>query len=228
MTKEPVKKQRQRAPSQRSLETRKRILDAAEQVFADRGYEGASIRDIARAASQLGPPVQGALVNHHGGSKEELFVTVVSRRADELAQARFEALTHKKATAAPSLRDVLACFIQPFTDRFLQGGPEWAAYGRLIAYVSSDARWRHISETCFDPTAKIFIDEISRVLPDVCAQRISAHFVFMVSSMLSICTSRWRIDALSASENGLDLTEALLDFCEAGFKSSPAHFNISG
>ena len=81
MTGKVQENQRQRAPSKRSLATRERIFDAAEQLFAERGFEGATIRDIARLAG-----VQGALVNHHGGSKEVLFATIVARRADELLQ----------------------------------------------------------------------------------------------------------------------------------------------
>ena len=67
---------RKRAPSKRSLETRARILDAAERLFAQGGFDGASMRDIAMAAD-----VPVALVNFHGGAKEALFETVVARRA---------------------------------------------------------------------------------------------------------------------------------------------------
>ena len=69
-------KERKRAPSQRSVAARERILDAAEQVFSERGFEGASIRDIAERAQ-----VQKANVNFHGGPKEELFERIVARRA---------------------------------------------------------------------------------------------------------------------------------------------------
>ena len=61
----PQEKQRQRAPSKRALETRARIMDAAERVFAQSGFDAASIRDIAAEAE-----VQGPLVNHPGGSQE--------------------------------------------------------------------------------------------------------------------------------------------------------------
>jgi len=215
MAEKPEEKQRQRAPSQRSLETRKRIFDSAEQVFAERGYEGASIRDIARLAG-----VQGALVHHHGGGKEELFFAVIARRADELAQLRLDALDVMKARAEPTLREVLACFIVPFFDKVLHAGPGWSAYGRLIAHVSSDERWRHIAETCFDPTAKVFLDEIHKVLPQASGEKIGTHFVFMVSSMLSICTSRWRIEGLSTGHTDADLIETLLAFCQAGFETA--------
>jgi len=50
----PEQKQRQRAPSRRSLETRARILDAAERLFAERGFEGASVRDIAQMETITG------------------------------------------------------------------------------------------------------------------------------------------------------------------------------
>lgn len=205
-------KQRQRAPSKRSIATRERILDSAEQVFSDRGFDGASIRDIARLAG-----VQGALVNHHGGSKEALFTTVVARRAQELAELRIEGLKTLKQSGDVTLRGVLKCFIAPLLEKVFQSGPAWHAYGRLIAHVSADARWRPITDQYFDPTAGIFLDEISELLPDVPRRQISANFVFMVSAMLSICASQWRIDALSEDGPVEPLIEALLNFCEAGF-----------
>jgi len=52
--------------------TRQAVLDAARQLFAERGYDGASVRDIAGAAG-----VDPALVHHYFGSKQELFLTVL-------------------------------------------------------------------------------------------------------------------------------------------------------
>lgn len=215
MTEKVKENQRQRAPSKRSLATRERIFDAAEQVFSARGFEGASIRDIARMAG-----VQGALVNHHGGNKEFLFATIVARRADELSGLRLAALERAKANGPLSVRTTLSCFIDPFMDKVMNGGDAWSAYGRLIAHVSSDARWRHIAKSCFDPTVKVFLNELSSVLPQASRADLGAHFVFMVSSMLSLCTSRWRIDGLSGGDTDQNQITALLDFCEAGFKTS--------
>lgn len=215
MTGKVQENQRQRAPSKRSLATRERIFDAAELLFSERGFEGASIRDIARMAD-----VQGALVNHHGGSKEALFGTVVARRADELSRLRLDALDQMKASGTLTLREILTCFLRPFVDKTLNGGPAWSAYGRLIAHVSSDVRWQHIAQACFDPTAKIFLDEIAAVLPSAPREKISADFVFMVAAMLSLCTSRWRISGLSEGGTEEDLIGTLLGFCEAGFKTT--------
>jgi Transcriptional regulator len=207
--------QRQRAPSQRSLATRTRIFNAAETLFSERGFEGASIRDIAAAAG-----VQGALVNHHGGSKEALFATIVSRRAEELARLRLDALDVLLRQGTPSLRDILACFITPLLDKVTGGDPGWLAYGRLIALVSADDRWRELTEACFDPTVARFIGEIRNLRPDADPARIGACFVFMVSAMLSVCTSRWRIGALAGGTLEQNLVESLLDFCEAGFETA--------
>jgi AcrR family transcriptional regulator len=50
------------------------ILDAAEQLFYARGYDGVAMRDIARQAG-----VSHALVHQYAGSKSDLFRTVLSR-----------------------------------------------------------------------------------------------------------------------------------------------------
>jgi AcrR family transcriptional regulator len=54
-------------PAFEDLTARARIRDAALRLFAERGIDGATIRDIARAAG-----VSGGLVRHHFGSKEAL------------------------------------------------------------------------------------------------------------------------------------------------------------
>src|SRR5215218_8766140 len=52
--------------------TREAILDAARRAFAERGYQRATIRDVARLAG-----VDPALVHHYFGTKQELFVAAV-------------------------------------------------------------------------------------------------------------------------------------------------------
>ncbi len=52
--------------------TRQALLDAARQVFAHRGYDRASIREIAAAAE-----VDPALVHHYFGTKQQLFLSVM-------------------------------------------------------------------------------------------------------------------------------------------------------
>ncbi len=60
-------------------ERREEILGAALDVFAERGYHGSSIDDIARAAG-----VSKALIYEHFSSKEELHVKLLQENADEL------------------------------------------------------------------------------------------------------------------------------------------------
>lgn len=68
-----------RGPGRRpgSADTRGEILDAARTEFAERGYDGASVRGIARAAS-----VDPALVHHYFGSKEQVFVAAMALPVD--------------------------------------------------------------------------------------------------------------------------------------------------
>ncbi len=213
MTAKVTEIKRQRAPSKRSLQTRARILDAAEALFADRGFEGASIRDIAAKAG-----VQVGLVHHHGGGKEELFHKTVARRADELAQIRLDALNALKEAGQPTLRGVLDCFIRPYITLAETGGAGWMAYGRLVAHVSVDPRWHAIAAECFDPTARRFIAEIAALYPKVDAALLASGQVYSVSAVLAHLNSAWRVDALSQGGQ-LAGTDELIDFCAAGIEA---------
>ena len=67
--------------------TRQALLNAARAAFADKGYAGASVRDIARAA-QAHP----ALVTYHFGSKANLYKRVIEEAVDAIRDRVMEAL----------------------------------------------------------------------------------------------------------------------------------------
>src|SRR5499427_8524856 len=85
----------------RSSATQEKILDSAEELFMEHGFEATSLRAITAAAR-----VNLAAVNYHFGSKEELFQAVLSRRLDPMNQQRVELLDRLERDAAPN---ALAC-----------------------------------------------------------------------------------------------------------------------
>ena len=83
-----------------SVQTRARLLDAARQVFSQRGFQGATVREICRRAE-----ANGAAVNYHFGSKDGLL-------AEALNFAPLAALQKVNASESPKVR--LRLFIRDF------------------------------------------------------------------------------------------------------------------
>ena len=76
------------------LDTRQRILDAAELLFTEHGFDATTLRQITGAAA-----VNLAAVNYHFGSKEELIREVFRRRLIWLNQRRLQELDRLEAEA---------------------------------------------------------------------------------------------------------------------------------
>ena len=84
-------------------------MDVGEALFAEHGYNGASVRDItARAHINLGA------ITYHFGTKENLLKAILHRGASQLNDARmrrFSAL--ERLQQAPTVEDILSAFIEP-------------------------------------------------------------------------------------------------------------------
>ena len=88
------------------LDTKARLLDAAEALFARHGYDNTSLRQLTTRAG-----VNLAGVNYHFGSKEQLALAVLARRVGPVnaeRRRRLEALP-----ARPDLHAVLRAFVEP-------------------------------------------------------------------------------------------------------------------
>jgi AcrR family transcriptional regulator len=93
------------------IDTRDRILDAAEKLFAKQDYDGTSLREITEYAG-----ANLAAVNYHFGSKKELYSAVLGRRFRPINQWRLEKLAaaEKQVKGEPvALRLLLDIFLRP-------------------------------------------------------------------------------------------------------------------
>lgn len=93
------------------IETRNQLMDAAEELFAELGVEGASIRSI-NAAAGLAP----AAVHYHFGSKDRLIAAVIGRRGAQVQQRTAELLAAIEQSPAPSALDVVRALAEPFIE----------------------------------------------------------------------------------------------------------------
>lgn len=94
-------------------ETRERLLDAAERLFAEKGLHGTSAREIVAGAGQRNE----SAIQYHFGGREGLVNALVARRvaAIEAARnARLDALLERDA--APGVRALLACLVDPVVE----------------------------------------------------------------------------------------------------------------
>jgi len=140
-----------REPAYEDLTARARIRDAALRLFAQRGVDGATIRDIAAAAG-----VSAGLVRHHFGTKEELRDACDAYLLDRLIglkdQAMFGGELANPAFMAAAHPTVLLGY-RYFARAMIDGSP--AAAARFDRSVELAEQWlaRHYPDLSGDRRA---------------------------------------------------------------------------
>ena len=94
-----------------ALETREKLLEAAEQLFAERGIDGVSLADINLRAGQKNRNA----VHYHFGDKENLIHAVLDKHSEGIEGRRRELLD--AAGELPSLRDLVCALVIPVADK---------------------------------------------------------------------------------------------------------------
>ncbi len=97
----------------RMKDKRQLIMEATLFLFAEKGYEGTSIRDIAEKAN-----VNVAMVNYYFGSKEKLFEEIVKLKSSTTRLQLDEIASNKSLTSIEKVEMVIDSFIERlFTHR---------------------------------------------------------------------------------------------------------------
>ncbi len=115
-------------------DTRASIIDAAERVFAEKGFYGASLREICTVAG-----IRPGLLHYYFESKEPLFETTVTRRADEMRAIFNRCIDDVVAARAghPSPTDLCRAYIRFFFDLSRSRGDGWRSYITLLTQTAA-------------------------------------------------------------------------------------------
>ena len=195
-------------------ERRQAILLAAERLFAQRGYHGVTIRQI---AEQAGVPL--ALVGYYFGPKHELFHAIfeqwrhtVDERLALLAQAC------SGAASGHRLRAIVAAFVEPVLQ--LRASAEGEAYALLVArelaYRTPEAE--RVLGDFFDPMAHAFIDALHGACPGSTRPQAAWAYQFALGALIHHISDH-RVQRLSRGRNPPNDPKAgalLVDFIGAG------------
>jgi len=166
--------------------TKDRILSAAEELFAQHGFAGTSLRQVTGRAD-----VNIAAVNYHFGSKENLVNEVFRRRMDVMSAQRLQQLEAAVRDHPGQLEPILAAFIEPAL-ALAQDRNGGAAFVRVIAraYAEHNESLRRFLSDHYGHVLREFGKAIAGCLPGLDKE-----------------TLYWRLDFLAGA-----LTYAMSDF----------------
>jgi len=203
-------------------QTRDRILDAAEELFAHRGYEGVSVRQI---MSQAGADV--SLAYYHFKSKRDLFDQVMLRKAETLNLLRLEALEaleRRHADDAPTIEEIIGAFTKPLLELLADNHEEWQYYFQLIAQINSSSEWGgELMTRYFDPLVSRFIEALRKALPECSDEDLYWSYHFLSGALTLTFAETGRIDNLSGgvcrSSDMRAINDRMPAFLAAGFRA---------
>jgi AcrR family transcriptional regulator len=198
-----------------TVDTKTRILDAAERIFAKDGFDAASLRAITTAAS-----VNLAAVNYHFHSKEALFSAVVNRRVAPINHRRIEML--EAITGKPTVEQIMDAFLRAPFELFVTQGD---AIRPLMARMHStpDDLYAKIMEENFAPMLNRFVDALVIAVPTVSREELHWRMFFVVGAMTQAMAWAPLIAKATRTETaGLEeLAARVTAFGAAGLKAAP-------
>jgi len=124
-----------------TLATRKRIIDTAEKLFADKGVEATSLLDITKAAEQK----NRSALQYHFKNKDGMLHAVLDKHALGIAEKRTSMLDELETGGDYSLYDLIGTLVQPMAAQLdnQDGGREFL---KIHSELMNSERYRNFRQ----------------------------------------------------------------------------------
>jgi AcrR family transcriptional regulator len=176
-----------------------RLLDAAEGLFCERGFDGTTIRDIAAAAD-----CNIASVNYYFGGKENLYAEVWRRHLRLMRDIRLTSIDKimSQSLDAPRLEDLLTSF----ANAFIEPMADEAKSQRLIKLMTREMLDQHLPKDTFvEEIIKPTMTAMQKALTKTCPELDPSKIPFVVFATVGQLLHAVRIRAMFEEGNNTDL-----------------------
>jgi AcrR family transcriptional regulator len=192
--------------------TKERLLRAAERLFAERGFEGTSVRAVTQAA---GASVSAA--NYHFGSKLELLGATLRRQVEPINRRRLERLSELEAQPVPpDVEAIVEAYIGPAFERAAEVSDQDRALLRHVAvrlWTDPPEIVAALRSELFGVVNERFSAALAGTLPGVPADR--ARILLQLSVGLLVHTLNGQVEPRSESDADT-LRATVVRFATAG------------
>ena len=169
--------------------TREKLIDAAEILFAEKGFDGVSVRDIAGAAG-----ANIAAINYHFQGKEALYRATLERRLISKRDRILSALERDVAAADghPSPERLIRTFVRVYLEDALET-PEAEIAMRLIAREIIEPQYgtETICGELIGPVHRGFAGILARAMPDLPERQVFMILGSLIAQVVHFFL-RWR------------------------------------
>jgi AcrR family transcriptional regulator len=198
--------------------TRERLLGVAERLFAERGIDAVSIRDITRDAD-----ANSASIHYHFGSKAGLVAAILQWRAADVGARRAAWLDRIEAAESPTLRDVVEAFVVPTAEMAADTAGGGRYHIGFLAAVLAHPESMPLVIEAFEPSFDRIAASFARVTPQLPADVLELRLALakdMVNRVIGQPEGpvhAWI--ALRAPGADGPLTDRLVDFLVGAFSA---------
>ena len=163
-----------------TIDTKERILDAAERLFDGRGVAATSLRRVIAEAG-----VNLAAIHYHFGSKDQLLKAVVDRRVGPVNRHRLALLEeYERAADGPvPAGQIVDAFVRPLFEAWFRPGRE-PVVTRLIGRLLGEPDFfQKVAPEQFRQVRDRFVPALGRALPALEAEELFWKLMMMVGSV---------------------------------------------
>ena len=203
---------------QNSASTAQRLLDSAERLFGEHGYNGVGMRALAEHAR-----VNLAATTYHFGSKKTLYVETFLRRFRTVNSRRVELLAaaDEAAHGQPLPVEVIVdCMMRPS----VEAGLAHPAFNKLVARtLLAPPKFLHeYLRAELDPNMKVFVGALERALPAVPTELLALRLALALGATLMFGVQMSAIKIKRDAKREAAFLKELVRFTASGLASPPA------
>jgi AcrR family transcriptional regulator len=200
-----------------------RLVEAAEELFAERGFEAVSVRDITKRAG-----MNIASINYHFGSRDGLVAGVMIRYITPINDerlARIEALERRWSGKSVPLEEILDAFVRPLATQVRKSELSERLFLKLVGRMFGEqaAAMPPGVEEQFKQVVARFVKALSKALPELAVDEILWRMHFVVGAMVHSMAQDEVLQRISQGASGNPTIEATLSrftrFAVAGLRN---------
>jgi AcrR family transcriptional regulator len=193
------------------IETKDKILDAAEHLFGEQGYSATSLRHIIAEAG-----VNLAAIHYHFGAKEDLLDHLIARKVAPVNADRLRRIDELEAVGPPRVEAILRAFLEPM----VCVAQKSRSFAKVMGRVHAEGLMPQIAQRHFKEVGQRFVRALGIARPNLPDTELRWRVHFLMGAMGHMVHGSLAFGVSPAEDPAL-IVDYLIAFATGAFEAPP-------